>query len=803
MQLAPEPEPEPCLDGFELADGAEREAQRMGEGELTATEVKRGEREPWHADELAMRRVLLGRLAQREGWSAAEIAALDSTLMLQSIRGYHHEEQRVETTYERYVKILEWRRSIGADTLLSEPPVETVRRHAEWRQQWHMDAYGEDSLGHPIMGHRLGKIDPSTFLNAFDIDLIKLSYARDMEYFGHRKRVLAQQREVAIYKQVAILDMDGLGLGHFDSKFRGPVKDVIVLLQDMYPEGTHRIFIINTPWAFRAIWATVQGYLDPNVRENIKIVNYDKTKQREAFAAEGIELSQIPVWAGGEWPDGDGWLARHARAGTPAIPPPGAQKLRTESPAMPQPPAVAQLPAEAASVKSTEKTTATPAPNGNRLVARQLLQRICEELSIDGQLTARGARAQGLILREALHQLGLSHPDSVSEEVVLELVCEHLDLEVAFETNPDTEDEQEEPTQPELDPVPDLKLYLEAVDAATQPTVLGTREGGGDGDDQAIEDQVQANDCEAPEPPTWMLQVISQQLEIPADSPRGVLGEAVHQLGLREVMGQGADAQHLTAVCDMLEIDIDMSNTPLARSDGVQMPTQPAVPSTRERGGESEGEPLRSMLTAIRQELEIPISDVALATEEGLVAEAVRQLGLDATSAVDIHEKAQMVCEYLDLDSYGSCVLPNESAPGIGVYKPDGKVHPQKTQTPTPTLLPMPNEALTKQHRSRLLNRWSSTQSSGIDVDTVRPERWPPTPPDPEWWLPEWNRRTIGKGAWREATTMAERMFTGCEHLAHHNIVASSLKSASAQVAVATTVASVSPMSEGVPPQKV
>ena len=238
--MEPEPEPERELwlgagGRLEVAAGAIDEAQRLGEAELTPTLVKRGEREPWHADELAMRRVLLERLERREGWSAADSAALDSTLMLQAIRGFHHEAQRVETTYEKYSRILDWRRSIGADTLLCEPPPETARRHAEWRQQWHMDAYGEDSLGHPIMGHRLGKIDPTTFLDNFDVDLVKLCYARDMEYFAYRKQASARQRGETVYKQVVILDMDGLSAGHFGSKFRGPVKDVIVLLQDMYP----------------------------------------------------------------------------------------------------------------------------------------------------------------------------------------------------------------------------------------------------------------------------------------------------------------------------------------------------------------------------------------------------------------------------------------------------------------------------------------------------------------------------------------------------------------------------------------
>ena len=111
MQPPLEPEPEPEL---RVAEGAALEAARMAESDLTATKIKRAEHEPWHADELAMRTVLLGRLQRREGWSTADSAALDSTLMLQTIRGYHHEAERVEKTSEKYFNMLDWRRDIGA-----------------------------------------------------------------------------------------------------------------------------------------------------------------------------------------------------------------------------------------------------------------------------------------------------------------------------------------------------------------------------------------------------------------------------------------------------------------------------------------------------------------------------------------------------------------------------------------------------------------------------------------------------------------------------------------------------------------
>ena len=40
--------------------------------------------------------------------------------------------------------------------------------------------------------------------------------------------------------------------------FRGPIKTVLGLLQRNYPEGTARILIINTPFAFRAVWGAVK-----------------------------------------------------------------------------------------------------------------------------------------------------------------------------------------------------------------------------------------------------------------------------------------------------------------------------------------------------------------------------------------------------------------------------------------------------------------------------------------------------------------------------------------------------------------
>ena len=102
--------------GLACEPGAEAGATRISPIQLAASiPAKRSERQPWDADELAVRKELLQRLtpAQREA------AGVDSTLMLQVIRGAHHYEQRLEHIVAGYRIMLDWRAEISADTVLS------------------------------------------------------------------------------------------------------------------------------------------------------------------------------------------------------------------------------------------------------------------------------------------------------------------------------------------------------------------------------------------------------------------------------------------------------------------------------------------------------------------------------------------------------------------------------------------------------------------------------------------------------------------------------------------------------------
>ena len=209
------------------------------------------EDDEWDDVELAVRGALEARLRD-DGWEGWD--SIDEVLLLQVIRGYHYEERRVEATYGALRRLLEWRRDIGADTLLSSPPPQVVADHAEWRRQWHMDIYGEDATRHPIMGHRLGSLHPATFIDRFPVDEIKLNYARDMEFLQWHKKKLSRQGPNRVYKQISVLDMTNLSFAHTTARFRTPIGKVVAMLQDFYPEGTTRVYIVNAPMIFRVMW---------------------------------------------------------------------------------------------------------------------------------------------------------------------------------------------------------------------------------------------------------------------------------------------------------------------------------------------------------------------------------------------------------------------------------------------------------------------------------------------------------------------------------------------------------------------
>ena len=294
-------------------------AKRLG-----APKVKREEGEPWSVSELILRRGIQAQLLT-DGWTPEELATHPSINMLKTIRCMWDRPPRFARTYARYVDTLEWRRDNCRDKdLPHEAPVESLltaptpllaQQMQMWLDGWKNDYYGTDQYGHPIMVWQLGRMDPATFLEDFTVPQVNTNFIRDLEYIFRWMRT-----KRGIYKMVVVLDFAGVGWRHFVKKFRDPTIEIVKMLQLRYPDGVHRVIVVNAG-LFATAWRVFKTAVDPNTRENITMLGSNPDEWERVFGERGISMDQLPPWVGGTADPNSGMMREYASRGNPAFPP--------------------------------------------------------------------------------------------------------------------------------------------------------------------------------------------------------------------------------------------------------------------------------------------------------------------------------------------------------------------------------------------------------------------------------------------------------------------------------------------------
>ena len=111
-------------------------------------------------------------------------------------------------------------------------------------------------------------------------------------------RVLAKATGVQRYKRVVIADISTLGVGIMVGHKKTVIKQVMDVAANFFPESAWKIYMINAPMLFRAVWTVVKPWIHPITAAKINIVGSpkDALKQMEAV---GIPSSSLPEWVGG------------------------------------------------------------------------------------------------------------------------------------------------------------------------------------------------------------------------------------------------------------------------------------------------------------------------------------------------------------------------------------------------------------------------------------------------------------------------------------------------------------------------
>ena len=69
----------------------------------------------------------------------------------------------------------------------------------------------------------------------------------------------------------------------------------------------YKMFIINSPWIFRTVWAAISPFIHPITKAKIKILG-GESKYMPELAKAGIPMDQVPSGIGGTY---EGKLVKH------------------------------------------------------------------------------------------------------------------------------------------------------------------------------------------------------------------------------------------------------------------------------------------------------------------------------------------------------------------------------------------------------------------------------------------------------------------------------------------------------------
>ncbi len=223
------------------------------------------------------------------GWLGAErFGEVPHDILVAFIRGYAYRADWAETTYVYLASALSWRREADADTLALSAP----KRCELFDELCPGGPIGFDGEGHPILLERPGAIPPARLLELFsEEDFIRHQCYR-REVFRLYSVANSAQRGKRLYKATVIVDLRGFGTAHMSRKLIAYLKALNAVFDANYPESINKLYIINTPWAFRSLWGLIKPWLNPITVSKFTIVGFN---WRTTLAEAGISLTSGDV----------------------------------------------------------------------------------------------------------------------------------------------------------------------------------------------------------------------------------------------------------------------------------------------------------------------------------------------------------------------------------------------------------------------------------------------------------------------------------------------------------------------------
>jgi len=218
---------------------------------------------------------------------------ISETDLLTCVRGYATYVPRKEETVKAFVGICDWRDEVGFYDYLYK----RLNQDEEFYNYWPEYIYGNDKYGHPLVSMHVEQIDADKLTQMDEAHVLRLQGQKQALYSYHKK-VVSAQIGVQRYKYSLLVDLNGAGMSLLSGKKRTIIKKVFDVGADHFPESIWKIYVVNTPFLFRAAWAMVKPWIHPITQAKVNIFGAP-ADAKKAMMADGFPEESLPDWLGG------------------------------------------------------------------------------------------------------------------------------------------------------------------------------------------------------------------------------------------------------------------------------------------------------------------------------------------------------------------------------------------------------------------------------------------------------------------------------------------------------------------------
>eukprot|EP00282_Hemiselmis_andersenii_P029826 CAMPEP_0169453796 /NCGR_PEP_ID=MMETSP1042-20121227/14942_1 /TAXON_ID=464988 /ORGANISM="Hemiselmis andersenii, Strain CCMP1180" /LENGTH=329 /DNA_ID=CAMNT_0009565839 /DNA_START=220 /DNA_END=1206 /DNA_ORIENTATION=+ len=210
------------------------------------------------------------------------------------VRGFQHAKHRKDDTLKSITSIAEWRQSVNYYNIFNTALPGFADFHANWKES----IAGPDSYGHMIQVIRIQDVDVDA-IEKMDQKQLEALQGQKMKAYAVYKEDMARQRGTQRYKHTLLIDLTHIKMSMVSSSNkRHALQHIFGIGSKFFPETIWKIYLINGPMIFRAVFSAIKPILAPETIAKIQMTGSFESSLKK-MEADGIPRSAIPEWMGG------------------------------------------------------------------------------------------------------------------------------------------------------------------------------------------------------------------------------------------------------------------------------------------------------------------------------------------------------------------------------------------------------------------------------------------------------------------------------------------------------------------------